>query len=100
MSSRSSARATWHSPPSGRPRHPPFAAFRPPRPVGLVPGVDIAMQPCLGGRNEAPQEQRGDDRAGKAAGRDIVDVGYFRVEHLVVRTPQGKPPERIAFVLP
>src|SRR3989454_6080308 len=39
------------------------------------PAVDIDMQPafCIG--DEALQEQRAGDRAGKSAGRRVVDVG-------------------------
>src|SRR5690349_17277515 len=41
------------------------------------PAVDIDMQPAFGVGDEALQEQRTDDRAGKAAGRRVVDVGSF-----------------------
>src|SRR3954464_2336120 len=40
---------------------------------GRRPAVDIDMQPALGIGDEALQEQRAGDRAGKAAGRRIVD---------------------------
>src|SRR3989442_11370837 len=44
------------------------------------PAVDIDMQPafCIG--DEALQEQRAGDRAGKSAGRRVVDVGDLRIQ--------------------
>src|SRR5215216_2579825 len=36
------------------------------------PSIDIDMQPALGVGDEALQEQRAGDRAGKAAGRRVV----------------------------
>src|SRR5262245_8671981 len=54
---------------------------------GLVPGEDIAMQPRLGRADEAPQEQRGGNRAAEIAGGDVVDVGHLGIEQLVVGPP-------------
>src|SRR6184192_3489642 len=50
-----------------------FAAFGARGFCGWRPAVDIDMQPafCIG--DEALQEQRAGDRAGKAAGRRVVD---------------------------
>src|SRR5256885_13316154 len=56
-----------------------FAAFGPPRPGGGSPAVDIDMQPAPGGFDETLEEQRAGDRAGKPAGRCVVDVGDFRI---------------------
>src|SRR5437867_3575807 len=62
--------------------------FRAARSRGLVPGVDVAVQPRLGGGHEAAQKHRRRDRACKAAARHVIDVGDLRLEQLVVRPPQ------------
>src|SRR5450755_2729365 len=65
-----------------------FAALGPRR-LGLWrPAVDIDMQPAFGGHDEALQEQRADDGAGKTARRRVVDIGHFRIEPAVVSRPQ------------
>src|SRR5258708_23460871 len=43
------------------------------------PAVDVDMQPARRGFDETLQEQRANDRAGKAAGRCVVDVGGFPI---------------------
>src|SRR6266851_3082634 len=43
------------------------------------PAIDIDMQPALGLLDEALQEQRAGDRAGKGAARGVVDVGDLRI---------------------
>src|ERR1700744_5477040 len=43
-----------------------FAALGPPRFGRWRPAVDVDMQPAFGGLDEALQEQRASDRAGKA----------------------------------
>src|SRR3979490_2957329 len=57
-----------------------FAAFGARRLCGRRPAVNIDMQPALGVGDEPLQEQRADDRAGKAARRRVVDVGYLRIQ--------------------
>ncbi len=52
------------------------------------------MQPGFRG-DEPAQEQRRGDGAALAAGADIVEIGDFRIEHLIVRPPQRQPPHRI-----
>src|SRR5579862_9297056 len=52
-----------------------FAAFRARRLGRWCPAIDIDVQPALGGLNEALQEQRTNDRAGKPARRRVIDVG-------------------------
>src|SRR6185295_19820374 len=54
-----------------RPRGLAFAALRPAGFGRRRPCVDVEMQPALGGGHEAFEEQRADDRAGHAAGRDV-----------------------------
>src|SRR5437773_11485152 len=57
-----------------------FAAFGARGFCGRRPAVDIDMQPALCIGNEALQEQRAGDRARKAAGRRVVDVGDLRIQ--------------------
>src|SRR3954447_742769 len=57
-----------------------FAAFGARGFCGRRPAVDIDMQPALRIGDEALQEQRAGDRAGKPAGRRIVDVGCLRIQ--------------------
>ena len=45
--------------------------------------------------NELLQEQRANDRAGKAAGRHIVDVGDLGIQHRFVWPPERHAPQRI-----
>src|SRR4051812_18528806 len=71
-----------------------LAAVRPRRLRRLCPAIDVEMRPGPGGRDEAVEEQRGRDRAGKAAA-DIVDVGGFGIEHAFIRSPQRHAPDRI-----
>src|SRR5215207_4162406 len=51
------------------------------------PAVDVDMQPAFGALDKALQEQRAGDRAGKAAGRRVVDVGDFRIEPGIISGP-------------
>src|SRR4051812_3066392 len=44
---------------------------------GRGPAVDVDMQPAGRRFDETLQEQRANDRAGKAAGRRVVDIGGF-----------------------
>src|SRR6476620_9505023 len=57
-----------------------FAAFGARWFGGRRPAVDIDMKPAPGIGDEALQKQRAGDRAGKAAGRRIVDVGDLRIQ--------------------
>src|SRR6202163_3551638 len=59
------------------------------------PAIDVDMQPARRGFDETLQEQRANDRAGKAAGRCVVDVGGFRIQPGIVRRPQRQSPQRI-----
>src|ERR1044072_4422041 len=52
-----------------------FAAFGARGFRGRRPAVDVDMQPASRVGDETLQEQRASDRAGKAAGRCVVDVG-------------------------
>ena len=72
-----------------------FAAFGPAGLCRRRPGIDVEVQPGLGGGDEALEEQRADDRAGKAAGRDVVEIGHLGIEHGVVGPPQRQAPQRI-----
>src|SRR5258708_16392881 len=76
-----------------------FGTLRTSRLGALVPRIDVAMQPSLGGGHEAAQEQRRRDRAGEAPARDIVDVGDLGIKQLIVGAPQRQPPQRIALDL-
>src|SRR5579872_6835534 len=75
-----------------------FAAFGTARLRRWRPGINVEMQPAPGMLDEALQEQRAGDRAGKAAGGRIGDGRDLGVEPAVVRRPQRHPPQRI--VLP
>src|ERR1700747_784218 len=74
-----------------------LSAFRSPGLGGLVPGVDVEMQPCCGGGDEAAREEGRGDRAAEIAGGDVVEVGDLRVEQRLVGPPQRHAPDRIAF---
>src|ERR1700710_297264 len=75
-----------------------FAALGPRRFCGWRPAVDIDMQPALGGFDEALQEQRANDRAGKAAGRRVVDIGDLGIEPAIVGRPQRHSPQWIVLL--
>src|SRR5262249_25695982 len=64
-----------------------FAAFGPPRLCRRRPAMDVDMQPALGGLDEALQEQGAGDRAGKAAGRRIIEVRDLGVEPGIISGP-------------
>src|SRR5262249_59306411 len=64
-----------------------LAAFRSPGLGGLVPGVDVEMQPRCGGGDEPAQEQRRADRAAESAGDDIVDVVDMPAEQRLALPP-------------
>src|SRR6202790_849669 len=72
-----------------------FAAFGARGFCRWCPAVDVDMQPARRGRDETLQEQRANDRAGKAAGWCVVDVGGFRIQPGIVRRPQRQSPQRI-----
>src|SRR5580698_5960354 len=72
-----------------------LAALGAPRFGGRRPSIDIDMQPAPGRFDEALEKQSAGDRACKAAGRRIVDVGDLRLEPAVVWRPQRQPPQRI-----
>src|SRR5437660_4257797 len=55
-----------------------FAAFGARRLGRRGPAIDIDVQPALRIGDEALQEQGAGNRAGKAARRRVVDVGYLR----------------------
>src|ERR1700726_3177543 len=65
-----------------------FAALGARRLGGRRPAVDVEMQPAFGALDEALQEQRAGDRAGKGAARRVVDVGDLGIEPGVVKGPQ------------
>src|SRR5665213_1384799 len=75
-----------------------FAALGPGGPGRWRPAVDIDMQPAFRRLDEALQEQRANDRAGKAAGRRVVDVGDLGVEPAIVSRPQWLSPQRIVLL--
>src|SRR5216684_7234771 len=75
-----------------------FAAFRPSRLRRRRPAVDIEMQPAFCVLDEALQEQRAGDGAGKRARRRVVDVGNLRIEPGIVGWPQGQSPQRIVLL--
>src|ERR1700679_1195222 len=54
-----------------------FAALGPCRCGGRGPALDIHMQPAFRSLDEALQEQRAGDRAGKPARWCVVDIGDF-----------------------
>src|SRR3546814_13642246 len=54
------------------------------------------MGPARGWADEVLQEQRGDDRPGIGAARDVVEVGDLAVETLAVGLVQGQAPYRVA----
>src|SRR6185437_292613 len=76
-----------------------FAALGPRRFRGWRPAIDIDVQPAFGGLDKALQEQRADDRAGKAAGRRVVDIGHLGIEPAIVGRPQRHSPQRIVLLL-
>src|SRR5450631_4341617 len=57
-----------------------FAALGAPWPGLRRPAVDVDMQPAFRSLDEALQEQRAGDGAGKRARRRVVDVGDLGVE--------------------
>src|SRR5512144_296604 len=59
------------------------------------PRIDVEMQPASGAFDEALQEQRAGDRAGKAARGRVVEVGDLRIEPGIVGRPQRHAPQRI-----
>src|SRR5450755_4212318 len=65
-----------------------FAALGPRRLRRRRPGIDVEMQPAFGAFDEALQEQRAGDRAGKAAGGRVVEVGDLRIQPGIVGRPQ------------
>src|ERR1700730_13509284 len=72
-----------------------LAAFRTAGFCRRRPGVDVDVQPALRRLDEAPQKQRRGDRAGKAAGRYVVEIGDFGIEHRLIGPPQRQAPQRI-----
>src|SRR5262249_53019125 len=64
-----------------------LSAFRPPGLGGLVPGVDVEMQPRCGAGDEAGQEGGRGNRAAEITGGDVVDVGDLRLEQRLVGPP-------------
>src|SRR3546814_16332513 len=54
------------------------------------------MGPARGWADEVLQEQRGDDRPGIGAARDVVEVRDLAVETLAVGLVQGQAPYRVA----
>src|SRR6195256_893564 len=64
-----------------------FAALGPRRLCRRRPAVDIDMQPAFGVLDEALQEQRAGDRAGKRARWRVVHVGDLRIQPGIVRRP-------------
>src|ERR1700730_8747167 len=75
-----------------------LAAFRAPRLRRWRPAIDVDMQPAFRGLDEALQEQRAGDRAGKGAARRVVDVGDLGIEPSVVGRPQRQSPQRIVLL--
>src|SRR5258708_19351595 len=65
-----------------------LAAFRPSGLGGLVPGVNVEMQPRLGGGDKAAQEQRRGDPAAKIAAGDVFPLPHFPPH----QPPLGPPP--------
>src|ERR1044071_1078181 len=57
-----------------------FAAFGARGFRGRRPAVDVDVKPVFGIGDETLQEQGAADRAGKAAGRCVVDVGDLRIQ--------------------
>src|SRR5579859_5732897 len=76
-----------------------FATFRLARLGAWRPSIDIDMEPAFGRFDKALEKQRAGDRAGKAAGRRIVDVGDFRGEPAIVGWPKRQSPQRIVLLL-
>src|SRR5262249_12039477 len=70
-----------------RPRRLAFAAFGPSRLRRRRPAIDVDMQPAFGSFDEALQEQGAGDRAGKAAGRIVIEVCDLGVEPGIVSRP-------------
>src|SRR5438094_2032283 len=64
-----------------------LAALGARRPGRRRPAEDVDMQPARRLGNETLQEQRADDRAGKAARRRVIDVGHLRIQPGVVSRP-------------
>src|SRR2546422_10946469 len=69
-----------------------FAAFRARRFCRWRPAVDVDMQPAFRVFDEALQEQRAGDGAGKRARRHVGDIGDLRVEPGIVSWPQRQAP--------
>src|SRR3546814_2048895 len=61
-----------------------LSALRTPGARPHVPGHDVEMGPARGWADEVLQEQRGDDRPGIGAARDVVEVRDLAVETLAV----------------
>src|SRR5262249_15613187 len=76
-----------------------FAALGSRRLCSGSPGVDVEMQPLPGLSDEALQEQRAGDRAGKGAARRVVEVSDLGVEPAIVSRPQRHAPQRIVLLL-
>src|SRR5512144_2945066 len=57
-----------------------FAAFGACGFCGRRPAIDIDMQPAPGIGDKTLQEQRAGDRAGKAAGGRVVDIGDLGIQ--------------------
>ena len=61
-------------------------------------GFQAKMSKCakvVRGRDEAAEEQRRHDRAGKGVGRDVVEVGDLGGEPGIVGPPERQPPDRV-----
>src|SRR4029077_8886406 len=67
-----------------------LAAFRAARFGDSRPGEQVEMHPGFGGDETAHEQRRGNGAALAAA--DIVEVGYFGLEHRFIRPPQREPP--------
>src|SRR5712691_2862468 len=75
-----------------------FAAFRARRFRRWRPAVDVDMQPAFRVFDEALQEQRAGDGAGKGARRRVGDIGDLRIEPGIVSRPQRQAPQRIVLL--
>src|SRR5258708_5152821 len=75
-----------------------LAAYRAPWLCRWRPAIDVDMQPAFRGLDEALQEQRAGNRAGKGAARRVVDVGDLGIEPSVVGRPKRQSPQRIVLL--
>jgi hypothetical protein len=72
-----------------------FSPQRPPRPVDVVPGVHVEVNPGNLAGHEVLEEQCRHDGAGEAAAAGVVEVGDVGIEEAQVAMPQRHVPHGV-----